>query len=437
MSTFDVVQVIAAKRAGRALSDAQIQGLIGAYVRGEASDAQLAAWAMAVCLNGMTPRETAALTLAMRDSGRRASFARDGRRPTLDKHSTGGVGDKVSICLAPLLAACGARVPMISGRSLGHTGGTLDKLEAIPGFSVELSLEDFQHTVDRCGLALIGQTGDLAPADRKLYALRDVTATVESVPLITASILSKKLAEDLDGLVMDIKVGHGAFMKSVAAARALARSIIRVGGLTGLPVRAVLTRMDAPLGRAVGNALETAEAFEVLHGRGPEDLRECTWALAAELSCMGKLARSPARARKLLDEAVRSGRAAERMEQVIAAQGGDPRVVREPDRLPRAPVRLPLRAACAGYVRKLDALAIGQLSMRLGAGRTRVGEPVDHAVGVQLLAKPGDRVAAGAVLAELHARSEAAAAAELPQLAAAYEIARTPAKPRPLLIEVL
>jgi pyrimidine-nucleoside phosphorylase len=429
--------IIAAKRDGRTLPDAWIHWLIEAYVREEVPDYQMAAFAMAVLLRGMTPHETAALTLAMRDSGQRAHLSRNDARPKLDKHSTGGVGDKVSLILAPLLAACGARVPMISGRSLGHTGGTLDKLESIPGFSVDLPLHAFERAVDRDGLALIGQTADLAPADRKLYALRDVTATVESVPLITASILSKKLTEDLDALVMDIKVGHGAFMKTLRDARALAHCILRVGKLAGLDTHAVLTRMDAPLGRAVGNALEVREAIEVLHGGGPSDLVECTLVLGSEALRAGKLARNDAEARAQLTEALRSGSAAERFAVVIRAQGGDAEVVRDPDRLPQAPVRREVCATEAGYVNALDALGIGQLALQLGAGRTLAGEPVDPAVGVWLRKKPGERVKKGEPLAELHARTHAAAERAAPALSACYQIGRASVRAPKLVIQTL
>jgi pyrimidine-nucleoside phosphorylase len=432
-----VLSILAAKRDGRALSERAIRWLIDAYVAELVPDYQMAAFAMAVLLQGMDARETAALTIAMRDSGKRAALRRDARRPKLDKHSTGGVGDKVSICLAPLLAACGARVPMISGRSLGHTGGTLDKLEAIPGFNVSLPLRAFERVVEREGLALIGQTADLAPADRKLYALRDVTATVESIPLITASILSKKLCEDLDVLVMDIKVGSGAFMKDVAQARALAQSIIRVGKLAGLEVRALLTRMDAPLGRAVGNALETREAFEVLRGAGPDDLRECTFALGAAMLRAGGLARTDREARGQLQRAIADGSALEKMRRVIQAQGGDARVVDEPDLLPQAPVRMPLYAKGSGYVHALDALTVGQLSQRLGAGRTIAGEPVDLAVGVWLEKKPGERVRAGERLAVLHARTRASARRELEALSNAYVIRAARPRAQKLVIEAI
>jgi pyrimidine-nucleoside phosphorylase len=431
-----VPDILAAKRDGRALPDRWIAWLIESYARDELPDYQMAAFAMAVLLRDMNVRETTALTLAMRDSGKRVQLRED-PRPKLDKHSTGGVGDKVSLCLAPLLAACGARVPMISGRSLEHTGGTLDKLEAIAGFRVDLSLAEFERQVDRDGFALIGQTLDLAPADRKLYALRDVTATVESIPLITASILSKKLSEDLDALVMDIKVGRGAFMKNVREARRLARSIIRVGRAAGLPTRAVLTRMDSPLGRAVGNALEVKEAFEVLRGGGPTDLVECTFALGSELLRASKLARNDAQARAQMAQALASGHAAARMRRAIAAQGGDPRVLEEPERLPLAAARVEVRAHVSGYVHALDALQIGQLAQRLGAGRTRSGDPVDPAVGVLLHKKPGDRVARAETLAELHASTSEAAEAEAPALLASYRIARSPIRIPKLVIETI
>jgi pyrimidine-nucleoside phosphorylase len=429
-----ILSILAAKRDGHALPDASIRWLIDEYVAERVPDYQMSAFAMAVLLNGMDPRETVALTLAMRDSGKRAKLRKD-RRPKLDKHSTGGVGDKVSICLAPLLAACGARVPMISGRSLGHTGGTLDKLEAIPGFNVSQPLHKFEKIVEREGLALIGQTHDLAPADRKLYALRDVTATVESIPLITASILSKKLAEDLDVLVMDIKVGSGAFMKDLPQARKLARSIIRVGKLANLQVRAVLTRMDAPLGRAVGNALETREAIELLKGDAPEDLRECTFALASTLLCESKLARNDREARNQLQQAIENGSAQEKLRRVIRAQGGDPSVVDHAARLPTAPVRIEVTAQRSGYVQNIEALEIGQIAQRLGAGRTQTSDPVDPAVGIYLHKKPGDKVQKGEPLAELHARTKTAAKAEQAALHAAFKIGHTKPKTPKLVIE--
>jgi pyrimidine-nucleoside phosphorylase len=428
--------LIAQKRDGQELSADEIRWLVDGYVRGEVADYQMAAFAMAVFFRGMLPRETAALTLAMRDSGSKADLRR-AIGPKIDKHSTGGVGDKVSICLAPIVAACGVRVPMISGRGLGHTGGTLDKLEAIPGFRVDLSLSRFENLVAKHGFALIGQTKDLAPADRKLYALRDVTATVESIPLITASILSKKLAEDLDALILDVKVGRGAFMKTLPQARALAASIVRVGAAAGVPTTAVLTRMDSPLGATVGNALETAEAFEVLHGRGPDDLMECTLALGVEMLLAGKIERRQAAAEKRLRAAITSGAAVKAMAGLIAAQHGDPRVVAEPDRLPRARHVIPVIAPRTGYVQDLDAIRIAELALRLGAGRTRSDQHINPAVGIVLHKKPGDRVARGQTLAELHVDKRSDLPAQQTALLHAYTLgARRRAVP-PLIIEVM
>jgi pyrimidine-nucleoside phosphorylase len=428
------VELIAAKRDGEELPSASIRSLLAGFMRGEVADYQMSALLMAIVQRGMTARETLALTLAMRDSGRCLRLKRSGG-PKLDKHSTGGVGDKVSLCLAPLVAACGLRVPMISGRGLGHTGGTLDKLAAVPGLRVDLSLRAFESIVDGCGLALMGATQELAPADKRLYALRDVTATVDSIPLITASILSKKLAEDLDALVLDVKVGRGAFMKTPRRARALAHSIMRVGQLTGLPVRALLTRMDVPLGRAVGNALEAAEAFAVLLGHGPDDLIQCTYALGVEMLLAGKLAASARAARRMLEEARASGRAAALLAEMIRAQGGDPRVVCEPDRLPQARARVNLHCAEDGHVQDLDALAVAQVALRLGAGRTRADQSIDCTVGIVLLKKPGERVQAGDVLAEIHAASSRAGLAARAPLMAAYTLGQRARSQAALIIE--
>jgi len=431
--TRPVPELIARKRDGGALGDDEIAALIDGFTGGRVADYQMSAWAMAVLFQGMTPKETAALTRAMRDSGRRARLPKKGRR-AVDKHSTGGVGDKVSLCLAPLVAAAGVLVPMISGRGLGHTGGTLDKLEAVPGFRVDLSLDAFQRQVGKLGCALIGQTDDLAPADRRLYALRDVTGTVESVPLITASILSKKLAEDLDGLVLDVKVGRGAFMATEAAADELARSLRRVGREAGLRVTTVTSSMDAPLGRAVGNALETREAFEVIQGGGPDDLRELTLVLAAEMLRLAGVDGSPAAARRRLEGLLRDGVAARKMREVVAAQGGDDRVVDEPDRLPQAPTVRRLRAPDDGFIRRIDALEVGLAGVALGAGRARAEDPVDPAVGFVFHRKPGDRVRRGDLLVEVHGRERGGAirrAAD--RVKRAVELGRRPPPERPLV----
>ncbi len=434
--SLSVPELLVRKRDGHPLSESQIRDLIEGFVDGRVTDYQMSALAMAVFFQGMTPEETTALTLAMRDSGLVVDLSHiDG--PKVDKHSTGGVGDKVSICLAPIVAECGVFVPMVSGRGLGHTGGTLDKLEAVPGFRVELPTKRFVRQVEREGCALIGQTADIAPADKRLYALRDVTGTVESIPLITASILSKKLAEGIDALVLDVKVGGGAFMRTVEDARRLARSIVRVGRLAGKDVTAVLTSMDEPLGRAVGNALETAEAFEVLHGGGPADLVEITLTLGAEMLRMGGVARSSAQARRRMLRAVADGSAARRMERIVEAQGGDPRVVSEPDRLPKAPHRVDIRAPRAGWVTALDALEVGRACVALGAGRTRADQAIDPAVGCVLEAKIGDRVAEGDRLATLHVRSRAGARAAADRVRSAYTLSGRRAPERPLVLETI
>ncbi len=399
-----IVELIAEKRDGRALSRSEIQRIIADFQRGEIADYQLTAWLMAAFLRGLSDDETVALTEAMLHSGKVLDLSHvPGVK--VDKHSTGGVGDKVSICLAPLVAACGVPVPMVSGRGLGHTGGTLDKLEAIPGFRTDLPTEDFIKIVAEVGTCMIGQTQDIAPADKRIYALRDVTATVECIPLIVASILSKKLAEGIDGLVLDVKVGKGAFMKDEARARALAEALVRVGTGANKQVVAVLTRMDAPLGREIGNASETREALEVLHGKGPGDLVECTRVLAREMLLLGRVARTSDEADGLLDKAIASGDAIRTMARMVAAQGGDARVVAEPDRLELAPEKVHVQAPRAGYVTGIDALAVGLAGVAMGAGRTRADQAVDFGVGVTLAKKPGERVEAGETLALLHLRA--------------------------------
>ncbi|HTN85748.1 MAG TPA: thymidine phosphorylase, partial [Sorangium sp.] len=393
-----LVELVARKRDGGRLSDDEIARLIRAHGDGELADYQMSALLMAVFFRGMDDAETVALTRAMLHSGDVLDLSSvPGRK--VDKHSTGGVGDKVSICLAPLVAACGVPVPMVSGRGLGHTGGTLDKLEAIPGFDVALDTAAFARIVREVGTCMIGQTARIAPADKRIYALRDVTATVESIPLIVASILSKKLAEGIDALVLDVKVGRGAFMKTLDDARALGTALVRVGTAAGKRVSALLTDMSAPLGRTVGNAIETREAIEVLHGRGPGDLVACTLALAEEMLIAGGAAASAAEARAKLEAAIASGAAAEVLARMIAAQKGDPAVVQDPGRLPSAPVVVEVAAQDEGYVVAVDPLEIGLSAVALGAGRTRADQRVDPAVGIELAAVRGDRVDRGAPLA--------------------------------------
>jgi pyrimidine-nucleoside phosphorylase len=396
-----VPELIVRKREGNKLGEEEIRDLVAGFMDGSVADYQMSALAMAVYFQGMDFDETVALTLAMRDSGAVVSL-QDIDAPKVDKHSTGGVGDKVSICLAPIVAACGVTVPMMSGRGLGHTGGTLDKLEAIPGFRVDLSVQQFRAQLRKIGCALIGQTDDLAPADKRLYAIRDVTGTVESIPLITSSILSKKLAEGIDALVLDVKVGRGAFMKTRSEATKLARCLVRVGTLAGKRVSALLTDMDTPIGYTIGNALETAEALEILHGRGPEDLREITYELAIEMLRIAGVAKTKAQALRHIDQVVVDGLALKKMRQIVDAQGGDPRLVDTPDQLPLAPYRSRLNASTDGYVTGIDPLELGRASMDLGAGRSRAEDTVDPGAGIRLHVQLGDRVRAGDEVATLY-----------------------------------
>ncbi|WP_437783970.1 thymidine phosphorylase [Sorangium sp. So ce1097] len=429
-----LVELVAKKRDGGRLSEDEIARIIRAHAAGELADYQMSALLMAVFFRGMDDAETVALTRAMLHSGDVLDLSSvPGRK--VDKHSTGGVGDKVSICLAPLVAACGVPVPMVSGRGLGHTGGTLDKLEAIPGFDVALDTAAFARIVREVGTCMIGQTERIAPADKRIYALRDVTATVESIPLIVASILSKKLAEGIDALVLDVKVGRGAFMKTLDDARALGTALVRVGTAAGKRVSALLTDMSAPLGLTVGNAIETREAIEVLHGRGPADLVACTLALAEEMLIAGGAAASAAEARVKLEAAIASGAAAEVLARMIAAQKGDPRVVQDPGCLPAAPVVVEVAAQDEGYVVAVDPLEIGLSAVALGAGRTRADQRVDPAVGIELAAVRGDRVGRGAPLARVHARRTEDAQAAAGRVRAAFRLGPAPAEAPALVLE--
>jgi pyrimidine-nucleoside phosphorylase len=394
------------KRDGGALSAEQWSQLIRAYVAGQVPDYQISALLMAIYFRGLDPAELAALTDAMIESGDRLRF--DGlSRPVADKHSTGGVGDKVSLLLAPMVASCGVAVPMMSGRGLGHTGGTLDKLESIPGFRTNLTLREAKTQVERLGCAMLGQTPEIAPADKRLYALRDVTATVESIPLISASIMSKKLAEGLTGLVLDVKTGSGAFLTDLSKSIELARTMIGLGEARGCPTVALLTAMDRPLGRACGNALEMEEAIEGLRGSGPPDLMEVTYALAAEMLVLVRAAPGLREARALLEDSVASGRALETFARVIAAQGGNPAVIEDPGVLPQAQAVEVYRAEVGGVVSAVEPRRIGRAIIELGGGRTAVEDAVDPTVGFVVTVKPGDPVRAGEPIASIFAKDEA------------------------------
>lgn len=388
------IDVIMKKRDGEALSQAEIAFFIDGVTRGSIPDYQVSAWLMAVLLRGMSPQETVWLTDAMVHSGVTVDLsAIPGVK--VDKHSTGGVGDKTSLILAPVAAACGVPVPMMSGRGLGHTGGTLDKLEAIPGFRVNLSIEEMIAALKRTGVAMLGQTAQIAPADKKLYAMRDVTGTVESIPLISASIMSKKIAEGIDALVLDVKTGCGAFMKSPDASRRLAESLVSIGNAAGVRTEAIITAMNAPLGRAVGNALEVIECIEVLKGGGPADLIEVSVALTARMLVLGRVSASLPEAETRVRAAIASGAGLDRLRRIIENQGGNPRVVDDVSLLPSAPDQHVVRAPRTGYVTGVDAGLVGRASVLLGAGRDRVDDPVDPAVGILVDAKPGSAVRAG------------------------------------------
>jgi pyrimidine-nucleoside phosphorylase len=428
------VDLIRKKRDGGALSDREIEWLVAGIADGEVADYQWSALLMAIVWRGMTDAETASLTGAMMRSGQVVDLsAIPGRK--VDKHSTGGVGDKTSLVLAPIAAAVGVAVPMVSGRGLGHTGGTLDKLEAIPGFRVDLDLDRYREVLRECGLVLIGQTAEIAPADKHLYALRDATATVESIPLLASSIMSKKLAEGIDGLVLDVKTGGGAFLERLDDARVLARTMCEIGRELGKSVRALITRMDHPLGRAVGNAVEVAESVECLRGEGPADLVELSVELAAEMVVLAGLAGSLDEARNLCLRAIADGSALERFRRVVAAQGGDPSAIDDPRRLPAPRRRVDIPSPRAGFVRALAAWPVGHATMLLGAGRKRVDSPIDPAVGVILHKKAGDEVEAGEPLATLLVNDERTSERALDLIRRAYTIGDEPAAVPPLIVE--
>jgi pyrimidine-nucleoside phosphorylase len=428
------VDAIARKRDGDALSRSEIDAFVAGVTDGSIPDYQASALLMAIVLRGMSDEETGWLTDAMVRSGDRVDLS-DIPGVKVGKHSTGGVGDKVSVILAPVAAACGVIVPKMSGRGLGHTGGTLDKLESIPGFRIDLTIDQFKQALRDVGTAIIGQTASLAPADKKLYALRDVTATVESIPLISASIMSKKLAEGSNALVLDVKCGDGAFMKDLDRARALAVSMVAIGRQAGVRTEAVITDMDVPLGRAVGNALEIVEGLDTLKGKGPAEVKEAVTHLAARMVVLAGQEGSEAAATHRVAEALSSGRALETFAKMIERQGGDPRVVDDYSLLPSAPDREVCRAPKDGYVTTLKAEAIGRASNVLGAGRNKVGESVDHGVGIIACARLGERVSAGHPLLELHHRGGRGVEAAMALCREAVAIGDAPPPRRPTILD--
>ncbi len=427
-------ELIKAKRDGQVLQSPDIRAFIDAYTKGDVTDYQMSAMCMAVFFRGLNAVELGAWTRAMLESGEVLDLS-ETKGIKVDKHSTGGVGDKVSLSLAPLAAACGVPVPMISGRGLGHTGGTLDKLESIPGFRVDLSVADYRRLVRDVGCCLIGQTATLAPADKKLYALRDVTATVDCIPLIASSIMSKKMAEGIDALVLDVKVGSGAFMKTLDDARTLARTMIGIGNEMGKKVVALLTDMDQPLGRAVGNSLEVIEAVEMLRRQAPADYTEITLALTSEMLVLGGKAKDDAEARKLLFAAMDSGAAERKFCEIVKAQGGDPAAITDLSKLPRARTLVPVLAPQDGVVTAIASEAIGLAAMMLGAGRAKSSDVIDPAVGFMLEKKVGDTVKKGEALVTMHVNDDARVKEVTERVIAAYALgAKAPAQ-RPLVLE--
>ena len=421
--------LITKKKRGEPLATSEIRAMVEGFTKGEIPDYQMAAMLMAICFRSMTEEEMRGLTLAMAASGDEVDLSAFGSS-TVDKHSTGGVGDKTTLIACPVVAAAGGRIAKMSGRGLGHTGGTVDKLESIPGFRTTLSREEFFAVVEKTGISLIGQSGELAPADKKLYALRDVTATVDSIPLIAASVMSKKLAAGSAAIVLDVKTGSGAFMKTLDDALALARAMVAIGEGAGRKTSAVITDMDVPLGFAVGNALEVAEAMEVLQGRGPADLREVSLALAADmLRLIGRGGFDECQ--RLAEKAVDDGSAFRAFAAMVEAQGGDASCLADPRKLPQAAFRLKVRAERSGYITHMDAETIGQAACMLGAGRETKESVIDHAAGIRILKKTGEAVEAGEAIAELHANAENLLAPAASRCLAAIEVGTAPPAKRP------
>jgi pyrimidine-nucleoside phosphorylase len=433
---FRAVDVIRKKRDGLELSRVEIESLVDAYTHDNIPDYQVAAWLMAVVLRGMTRTETAALTDAMLHSGEVLDLSSLSVKK-VDKHSTGGVGDKTSLVLAPLAAAAGVAVPMISGRGLGHTGGTLDKLEAIPGFNVNLSVAQFRRVLEACGCAMIGQTAEIAPADRKLYALRDVTGTVESPYLICASIMSKKLAEGIDALVLDVKTGSGAFMKNQKDAASLAELMVETGERLGKKVVALITDMDQPLGNMIGNALEVVEVIDILRGHGPEDLRQLCFELAGWMLHLGGVSNSVAEGKRRSEQLIASGKALQKFRQMVELQGGDVCTIEDPEKLPQARHKRTISSTRNGYVASLQCEQVGTACVILGGGRERKEDSVDPAVGIVLHKKVGQAVSVGEPLATLYYNAEDREERARRLLESSYKISDSPGEKTPLIHQVI
>ena len=430
------VDIIIKKRDKEELSKAEIDFLIQNFTSGETPDYQMAAWAMAVLLNGMSHQEITDLTMAMAASGDQLDLSEFGGQ-VVDKHSTGGVGDKTTLVVAPVVAACGLPVGKMSGRGLGFSGGTIDKLESIPGFRSDLSTEEFINQLREHGIVLTGQSVDLAPADGKLYALRDVTGTVQSIPLIASSVMSKKIASGADAIALDVKVGRGAFMKDLEQARELAEVMVAIGKLSGRRVIAVLSQMDQPLGVAVGNALELKEAIEMLNGRGPEDFHEHCIDLSAYMLILGKKVVDLESGRKLAQQAIDDGSALRKFKELIEIQGGDVSVIDHPEKLPVAKFIIPITSESSGWVKVVDAKEVGESSVMIGAGRARKGDQIDPAVGIMVRVKVGDKVEVGQTLFDVHVDDRKSFDTVFQKLKASVELSDEPVEPPPYFWDVL
>ncbi len=429
----NVYEIILKKRSGQILTKQEIQFLVDGYTKGIIPDYQFSAFLMAIYFQGMDFIEITALTVSMMRSGKIFDLSRI-KGQKIDKHSTGGVGDKVSLILAPLVAACGVVIPMVSGRGLGHTGGTLDKLESIPGFRTDLTEDEFKRKLQKIGVAMMGQTKELAPADKKIYALRDVTATVDSIPLIAASIMSKKLAEGIDGLVLDVKTGSGAFMRELDDAKKLAKVMIEIGKQMNKKVVALITSMEQPLGNMIGNSLEVIESIECLKGKGAKDLMDIVIALAQEMLIMAGKVKTKAHAQAMLNNKISSGQALEKFRQMVKLQGGDARVIDNYKLLPQAKYHVSVKSPKSGYIQKLDALQIGLLSVELGCGRQTVNDKIDYGAGFVLKKKIGDKINKGDVLVEIYGQTEKVKAVSK-KIIGAYTIGKEKIKPPRLIIQ--
>ncbi|MBN1481391.1 thymidine phosphorylase [candidate division KSB1 bacterium] len=428
--------IIAKKRDGLILTVDEIDYIIHGYAQNKIPDYQMSALLMAIYLNGMTFEETAALTCAMLESGFRMNFKNvPGQK--IDKHSTGGVGDKVSLILAPLVAAAGLKVPMLSGRALSHSGGTLDKLESIPGFRTNLSVDEFYQQIEQIGVSMIGQTERICPADKKMYALRDATATIESIPLITGSILSKKLAEGIDGLVLDVKTGSGAFMRRLEDARALAESLVKTAMLNSLPTRALITRMDEPLGYAAGNWVEVKEAIDCLHGNGPDDLMQVTLALSAQMLLMGNITKTEAEARDKLNQLIHSGAALQKFYEIVRTQGGNLFYLDHPEKYAASKIEQPVFAPQTGTISSINALDIGLAVVQLGGGRFVMEDQIDYKAGIVLAHKVGDYVKKGEKLATLFTDHERVVEEVSEHILTAFQFQKTVVAKKSLVIDII